>query len=405
MKSLLVLSTLLIAGSASAAKSRSGFCKGNDYVSPDMIKKYCVTSSKGKVTMNYALLEQDYGISKSEANKKFHPFLFGVNDQEAAQNLRAFEAERKVKETIGSNNPNYIQLNSGLSKAEDEIAKSKETIKAYEAQQLDRSASTQQYQDKQAECNSLQGDYTKSQELATCNQELASLGQTLISLDESKEKIKAARVERARQNLALQEQVINKRKSQIESDKTKFNEAYKGRLFSSVQSQFDKAGKGFKNIDQAADFCYSDISEQDTQQLKDTCDNLITNISAANEFNKKVDAQLKELDDAKNPIKMLGLQLDNSLMNDKIAKAEILNKAKGKLKGTVMGALMDQMSSDMCNIAQNTEAMCPGAQNADLTSFVSNAVEAAKQADVIPDLPNLEDTSPGTFVESVPIGN
>lgn len=192
-------------------------------------------------------------------------------------------------------------------------------------------------------------------------------------------KINCAQAEANYANYKINEyNKIEKAKSAQELEQKKL-EARAANLNESLEKNY-KGGfgplavKSLKDIDSAIDTnssLKSICTERVTKNNKTPTDNKV--IEACKYFKQKgndvgevynrLQSIKDEIANSGSKLEVLGLKLDLSKLDKQqkdLALASLNEDVKGKLKGTILGNMLDQMREDMCNVAQNPASMCSG---------------------------------------------
>lgn len=122
-------------------------------------------------------------------------------------------------------------------------------------------------------------------------------------------------------------------------------------------------------------------SKNPNSQAKKVCSNLLKDVANVNLAKQKLRQARGQIQNAQSDLELISMRLDlEDLDNEKkkIAIASLQQDINGKLEGTVLGNILDQMRADMCATALNPKIICQ--ENASLPkSFVNDVSAVTKE--------------------------
>jgi len=124
------------------------------------------------------------------------------------------------------------------------------------------------------------------------------------------------------------------------------------------------------------------VSPENLEKAKAICGKLEDEKDTIASVMEEFDKIKNGIDAESNLANLLGLKIDIQSGNAEqkaLLNAELQKQAQGKLKGTVVGKMMDQMREDMCSVAQNPKALCTGASFG-FKELVDDSSEITKEA-------------------------
>lgn len=142
------------------------------------------------------------------------------------------------------------------------------------------------------------------------------------------------------------------------------NQVYEGKFQSLALNELKKAGADIKDVSDIETVCKETLGSTNDKAKKilETCDDLKSKTQDLEKLKEKTEGIAKkikkssDLDFLLAKVDFEGLKVSED--QKEIARKELDKQAQKKLKGTVLGRMMDQMRGDMCNVALNPSFMC-----------------------------------------------
>ena len=177
----------------------------------------------------------------------------------------------------------------------------------------------------------------------------------------------------SRQNAMLDEQ--EKRIKEIEAERenlktnanelvTDLNGAFTGDFKKLALYELQQIDPNIKNEEDLANTCSGSVNstEERAKKIAEVCDRLRAESGELEKLKEKSSKIAQDIDKSKD-LDFLLTKIDFEKLKlsedqKEIAKREIDEATKEKLKGTVLGRMMDQMRDDMCKVAKDPNFMC-----------------------------------------------